>query len=401
MPTDAHSGSGEHGAPAPRCVADVLPELLSRTAAAPPPETRAQESPVDVAAPVVPLPLPPAVAAAHRVQVSIRGRRYETAMDVAATYCLSFFLFFHTPFDGDGEAAAAGPLRTVGDAASDVTDADLMRHYTRRVEPALRLFLDANVAAPGEDGATTRRSVALPPLQRPVRVSYDAATHVWRFEFAARLTAAEEEAERVRRHGAGDAAAAAGAAVVPSDDVNNSPFLLLQSDYMGVLLVYLRRCATVRARREAAQGHPDATPYPTLPIRWAEMHYDEQVSLVQLLRCFGVVPLVRTYAWPTAPLSTSLYMGAEAAAAAAKAKADGDACSIVARAAKFAELQQQQQQQEQEGAKNADSDVAPANSIKVRHTNTDDDDDDDGVVLPAKGCARCGIAGHATEECTY
>ncbi|TPP42813.1 hypothetical protein CGC20_7890 [Leishmania donovani] len=372
--------------PEPLCVADILSELLPFLLAAPQPRdgcspsSSAQEPAED---PV--LPIPPTVASEHRVQVSIRGQRYETAMEVALTYSLFFFVFFHWPFSEEDEGSdAAGCTNDVADVKRAPRN-PLLRHYTRVVEPVLRVFLD-HWAAPldaaaaaqteGESAASAETEEAgdaarlplLPPLPHPVRIAYDASTRVWKFEFAARLTAeAAAEARSGRQCGDSGAAvslaAADGCAAVATDELNNSPFLLLQSEYMGLLLVFLRRCAKVRAERRAAgEGAAACTvaPYPSLPIRWAEMNYDEQLSVVQLIRRFGVVSLARTYTHPTAP-------------------------SIG-----------KQQQEIQQAAS-----VAVDTAEVVKKKRCIDEDDFDGLVLSAKGCARCGMAEHSTEECHF
>ncbi|CAG9569739.1 conserved hypothetical protein [Leishmania major strain Friedlin] len=423
--------------PEPLCVADILSELLPFLLAAPqprdgcPPSSSAQEpaeSPV--------LLIPPTVASEHRVQVSIRGRRYETALEVALTYSLFFFVFFHWPFSEEDESSdAAGCAsdvahvkrapRSVGDAvmaaasARDLPkEAHLLRHYTRVVEPVLRVFLDhwaapldAAAAAQGEGESAARAETAeagdaarlplLPPLPHPVRIAYDASTRVWKFEFAARLTAGAAAEARSGRQcddssAAVSLAAADGCAAVATDKLNNSPFLLLQSEYMGLLLVFLRRCAKVRAERRAAGEGAAAcalAPYPSLPIRWEEMNYDEQLSVVQLIRRFGVVSLARTYTRPTAPETTSLYIGEEAAAATARVKVEGDACSLRARASESMGKQQQKIQQA--------ASVAVDTAEVVKKERCINEDDFDGLVLSAKGCARCGMAEHSTEECHF
>ncbi|CBZ24279.1 conserved hypothetical protein [Leishmania mexicana MHOM/GT/2001/U1103] len=424
--------------PEPPCVAEILSELLPRLLAAPqprdgcPPSSSTQEPAESLV-----LPIPPTVASEHRVQVSIRGQRYEMAMEVALTYSLFFFVFFHWPFSREDEGSDAPGCtsdvsdvkrapRSVGDAvmaaaaAQDLPkEAHLLRHYTRVVEPVLRVFLDHWVApldaateaqVEGERAASAETEKAgdaaplspLPPLPHPVHIAYDASTRVWKFEFAARLTAAAAAAARSGRQcGDSDAAVpladADGCAAVATDELNNSPFLLLQSDYMGLLLVFMRRCAKVRAERRAAGDGAAAgalAPYPSLPIRWAEMMYDEQLSVVQLIRRFGVVSLARTYTRPTAPETTSQYICAEAAAATTdRAGAEGDACSLRARASEFIGKQQQETQQA--------ASVAVDTAEVVKTKQCIDEDDFDGLLLSAKGCARCGMAEHSTEECPF
>ncbi|KAG5484664.1 hypothetical protein CUR178_07255 [Leishmania enriettii] len=395
---------GQNGSPAapslppePLCVADILPELLPLLAAA----SRSREgcpfsSLAKRSGGCSALPVPPAAASGHRVQVSIRRRRYEMAMEVALTHCILFFVFFRWPFrlHDEGKGGAAQSPQTVADvmaaaaAAEEVTEErHLLSHYTDVVEPVLRVFLD-HWAAPFDTAATAQvdkestvtpktektgdsaRLPLLPPLPRPLRIAYDAPTRVWKFEFAERLTAAEEAAVRARCQ-CGDSAATA------SNELCSSPFLLLQNEYMGVLLVFLRRCAEVRKERQAvaAAGASVLAPYPSLPIRWAEMNYDQQLSFVQLIRCFGVVSLARMYARPTAPLATSLCIGADAVA---RPETKGDICSLPARAAEFADVAE-------EG----------------KRERCVSEDGFDGLVVSTQGCARCGMAEHSTEECRF
>ncbi|KAG5510627.1 hypothetical protein JKF63_06925 [Porcisia hertigi] len=425
----------------PPCVQDVFSQLPPFSVAVPKPGVGgALNRPAVQCAEKEILPVPPAVVGSHRVQVSIRGRRYEMSMEVALASCLSFFVFFHWPFsvgndDRDsamckGDAThAKRPLQTVGDAITAAAaphdlaeEPHLLNHYTRVVEPVLHTFLDhwvtslhaaAATQAEGECTSTAETKEAgdatplppLPPLPRPIRIAYDASVQVWKFEFAARLTA-------TATGGCGDRsataplAAAEGNATATTDELNRSPFLLLQSDYMGVLLVYLRRCAQVRAARRAAAAADGATGalarYPTLPIRWAEMNYDEQLSFVQLLRCFGVVSLMGTYTHPTAPQSTSLYLGtglgsAAVAAAAASSVSEEDACSVRTCAARLTDVQQKEMLQAETDSRidvveagemgNAEGDISKGNAA--------------GLGGNWKGCARCGMSTHSVEECPY
>ncbi|KPA77675.1 hypothetical protein ABB37_07017 [Leptomonas pyrrhocoris] len=354
------------------------------------------------------LPLPPAVAAQHRVQLSIRGRRYETTMDVAVTYCLTFYAFFHCPFDGAMTVGDVALRRNGTEGAPTLSAQALLDHYTTVVEPLLLRFLQQQEQHPTQAGFPSAvgradptaaqssssdeddaRCCFPPALPRPRSIAYDAVGQLWSFEFPPRLTAAAEAQERTRRQQLAAAAAALGCTAevaethATSDDINASPFLLLQSGFMGMLLVYLRRCAKARAAEAAA--------YPSLPIRWSEMNFDEQTSFLQLLRAFGVVPLMPPYTRPSAPLSTSQFVGAAAARVAAEAQAAGDACSLRVKAEKFMRQQQQQQQHQREV-------MEDASHITQEPSGTDHFED---LVLPAKGCVRCGMAGHVTEECPY
>ncbi|GET86382.1 hypothetical protein, conserved [Leishmania tarentolae] len=410
----------------PLCAADTLDELLPLLPAALRPcgrclPTNAAEVPAWT--PV--LPTPATVASEHRVQVSIRGRRFEVAMEVALTYSLFFLVFFRWPFSKGGESSDAAACtsdvanvqrapQTVGDAvmaasgAQDLPEGShLLRHYTCVVEPVLRVFLrhlatplDTAAAADveGESAAKVEtegagdaaRLWSLPPLPHPVRIAYDASTRVWRFEFEARLTAEAVARSRCQCTDNGAAVSlpsADGSAALAPDKLSNSPFLLLQSEYMGLLLVFLRRCTKVRAERQAA-GADDAagarTPYPALPLRWAEMNYDEQLSFVQLIRCFGVVPLARTYARPTAPQSTSLYIGAEA---------EGDACAL--RASTSESIGNPEQERHQRESVTADDTGVIKTERRVEV------DDGDGLVLSGEGCERCGRTGHTIGKCRF
>jgi hypothetical protein len=351
-------------------------------------DVRDYVSPLPLPSQAVSLPLPPAVAAQHRVQFSLRGRRFETTMSVAITYCLSFYVFFHWPFDGSTTVGDVAETADPQKAPAALAEEALLAHYVATVEPVLLFFLQQQqraVTATAPTPASTAHDAAditPPALPRPQRISYDASAHLWKFEFPPRLSVEAEEQERRRRQ------MLAGADAEPhitSDEINASPFLLLQYDFMGMLLVYLRRCA--KARTEASPA-----PYPVLPIRWAEMNFDEQVSFVQLLRTFGVVPLIAQYPQPTAPLSTSQFVGADAARVAAAAKAEGEACSLRVRAEEFIRHQQQHQQQQDERHTKDDAE----NTVRAsRHGDMED------LVLPSKGCARCGMSGHTAEECPY
>lgn len=343
--------------------------------------------------------LPATIADTHRVQVAIRGRRYETSMAVAVTYCLTFYAFFRCPFAHGKTVGEVFTGSTTADVSSESDGRDaaaseaLLRHHVEVVEPLLLRFLRHQQQ---QQACTESGETFVPPaLPRPVSITYDPAGTLWKFEYPARLSAEAEAAERQRRQrtaavsGTASTAAAAAATPINTDELNSSPFLLLQSDYMGVLLVYLRRCAKVRAERTEGGSAPHPS-YPALPIRWQEMSYDDQVSFLQLLRAFGVVSLTATFARPTAALSTSHFVGADAARVAAADKAEGDACSLRVKANEFWQLQQRQHEAESESELH-----------HMKRAGRRVDDEDDGVELLPTGCARCGMAGHATAACPY
>lgn len=382
--------------------------------------------------------LPGAAWKQHRVQLSVRGRRFEMAMDVALSYSLTlqYFFLLRIPTAPSTSsllwmAAAGDQERTVAresEAAAWLGDDALLNHYCTQVSPAVRRDLsslvqrlpqvDACGAESSEAVGTTAKqesrpakdpwsSSSLPEPPAPDRVSFNPDTHLWSFVFRPRLTPAEEEAEK-RRVAAelqrgksasakrGEESTDLGVDVVGSllsaDRLNSSPFLLLQCDYLGILLVYLRRCTKVLSEQQPQtdRGHDEAArsppSYPVLPLRWAEMNYDEQVELIQLIRVFGVTCLLPQYARPSASISSSLFVGADAVSAATQAAREGEALSLRVEAQNLAEARWQDQQQKSKVA-----------------CRDDENDDDDGETPPVvmKGCIRCGLSGHSQEECLH
>lgn len=365
---------------------------------------------------------PPAAAlAAHRVQLSVRGQRFEMALGTALDYCVAFCAFFRSPVDVAAAVTAAsitaadatllGPaadvwaLSALPAEAAGARDRMLLSHYTTAALPLLAATIT------GGGGATP-----LPPLAAPESVDVDGATGLWRFVFPrrlpedvaaaeqARLDAVKDDAKKRaneahqrladKRHqqqqqqpetavdSSGLPAKAAppqrGFGQIYSLEPNANPFLLPQPHFLGIILVLMRRAgkllAESHATAAAAGGGEAAAPpvaSPAFPARWEELDYDAQLSLSQLVRSLGVSLLLKSFAVPTASIETSDFYDR------------GDAMMAVEAGEKDHQAPTQQQQQEEHGDM-AETDAHLVDKAWVR-----------------QGCAACGMSGHPTEQCPY
>lgn len=319
--------------------------------------------------------VPEALLAGQRVQLSVRGRRFEMAAPVAAAYCLSVFYFFSLPMEtarwtpeecsalvGDSaDAGALTPLTLVqrlGGGAGEgsvaaALGAVLRRHFALCAQPTVEADLRGERLRDAIGGYGGSWDLLPAAVVLPETVEWRPAESLWVVAFARRLPG--------------------GAPPTPAateEDPSNNPFALLQADYVGVVVVYLRRLHAAETRGGAA---------PSFPVRWAELSLDQQVALGQVVRALGVVPLLSSFLLPTAPASTSLYVGPAAAKRREEAAAAGTAASLVERARRFA----------------AESTLAGAAVADGG------DDDDDGLPPPALGCSRCGTATHMDADCPH
>lgn len=326
----------------------------------------------------------------HRVQVSIRGQRFETAFPTAVAYCLAFHYFFHLPLAEDGitageqsalslplsasasppvwvwqlavDAAESGRPRDLTAAQLEAVSAVCLRHYHRRVMPALEARM-RQLLRIEERGGAEERWAALPPLPAPVSVEFVPSHTQWCFQFLRRPPDDEVEQHK-RRLESTKAPAGPGLANVTEEEVLGDPFLLLQPDFAGVLFVFVRR---LHAGRD-----------PSFPVRWAELDYTQQVRLAQLVRALGVVPLANDYVLPTAAAAASPTAAGE------EEGGGGAPATMLEKAAEYARIVEEQQQQ-------------PAVVVDRMQGALDDE----MLPPPSQGCYKCGLAGHDAMDCPY
>ncbi|CCW64599.1 unnamed protein product [Phytomonas sp. EM1] len=361
----------------------------------------------------------------HRIQFSIRGWRFEMPQRIALSHFLVFFLFFWLPLqkegvpDADGQPGGTGNaggtsfslgegVASMGGSVVQLVGSDgggpsppqslsaeqltrvLTRHYQEVVWPCLvkimTLLCRNGWGGDVRDlkdshGSTVPKSTPenvepLLPIPMAEVVSWDGATRQWRFGFLNRLPDDVEKTERERLNlyrgckgssyvGDGSDKAGAGDALAGVSP-NENPLLLLQPHYVGSILVYVRRLseALVRPASDEASG------WPVLAIRWAELNYDQQLCVSQVVRALGVVPLIMTHSAPIAPITTSQYMLGNARAS----FGSGGECGA--------------------GPPREQGSVSRPATGSETFVGCGED-------WIRQGCVKCGISGHSTVECPY
>lgn len=306
----------------------------------------------------------------HRVQLSIRGQRFELTLGAALTYSLALRLFYGTAVsaestDGDSRciefpaAVYAWTLPTI--MGMEAHAACLLAHYRRSVLPHLEAMLSDEESVPPQ-------AIGL-PLLAPEVVAYDHAAAPPRLliVFPRRLEGAAEAEERSRLAQCQERLGTEGGDDGPADgiyeaDPHGNPFLILQPHYVGLLVVMMRRAQT--ALESGADSNTD------VPVRWEELNYDLQLSLAQVVRALGIAPMLKGYAYPTADIRKSVY--------APDRLLPSDAAKP----------------EEEEEVVSADSQETPQ---ELRRGLSDDN------TMPwvLQGCRLCGLSGHADVDCPH
>ncbi|CAD2220446.1 hypothetical protein, conserved [Angomonas deanei] len=317
-------------------------------------------------------PLATDVLNTHRIQITLRGRKYEMPMTVGVHYYLLFYYFFQLAVEEEG-----GKRSTVVALASAVEEENkrefsklLLRHYHTTVKPTLERHF--TVLAEHLQPANSLRikeswQKELPGVLAPEEILFSSSEKKWSFVFKSRLN--ENELQQFegfvpKQLGTVHEKEKEDEAVLLSnfyDDKNNNPFLLLQPEHFGIIVVYLRREETNHVENNHKKPN-------LFPLRWNELSYDQQVAIVLLVRSLGIVAFISgeaaneeeakknhslNFTVPTADLHTSVFHPSMLTTKPSPA----------------------------------------AETVKA--------EDEDLLVMPSVGCHLCGLAGHVAADCPY
>ncbi|EPY22243.1 hypothetical protein STCU_08282 [Strigomonas culicis] len=320
----------------------------------------------------------PAALFAERVRLSIRGRKFEMAMDVATSYSLSLHYFFSTVLRVAEEPAPTSPRAPAaagggaGKALEGETVFDLVRrsisaeqtqkwicewatssilsdHYKYVMNMLVEDELEAIVREPGRRKDEEGLWDDLPQCFLPETISYDPSARVWLFQFKTRIEADSD--------GAGDM------------DPQANPFQLLQPEHVGMLIVYLRKShelAQRHARTSGGDSTDDKHKHPRFPLRWTELSYDQQLGIVQFVRSLGIVALL------SAPHSLHLP-------------------SMERSTSSYADYMQH----------DSDQDTSPATYQSCYEYDENSEREEQEERSRIEGCKYCGMAGHTYKTCPY
>lgn len=273
----------------------------------------------------------------HRVQVVIRGQRYEMDMRVATATCRLFRIFFENEFDVSDFCAGVQPSTTSLLSASEDAEFRHMlaanavflkdvwyRLVAQELERcrwgALSLEDDVEVGkfrgvwdsireGAGMECQGTPEALELSPwMSPPQSVDFQAEKRTWVFCFASRIPVEEladtfRSCEGVPLWKSRTATAyrcclmTRGEERVGVEDkiteelqrrINDDPFLLLQPEFVGSIFVFLRR---LHAAAALDKGAPSPS-VPVFPIRWKELTSPQRLSIRYLIQVLGVIPLL-------------------------------------------------------------------------------------------------------------
>ena len=229
----------------------------------------------------------------YRAQLRIRGQRFEASAELLCTFCTTFRAYF--------------------------SSSELEKYVAK-----------------ANDGEMS----SMPPLQSvllpPSTVELDTSKKLFLFDFSQ------------------PAATSASSAASSSSKSNTAASL--DAEYVGVILVFLRKLSK----------NPEAR----LTARWDEMPHDQQRSFANVVRAFGVLPLLEKYSAATAE------GGAAALEPTPTEKMLHGGRSLIEVAHEYLAKQQQ---------------------VDQPHPS----EGDDNLTLPAEGCAKCGTSGHGIGSCPY
>eukprot|EP00796_Vickermania_ingenoplastis_P012038 gene12038-8291_t len=276
--------------------------------------------------------------AVYRVQVVIKGQRYEMSMEVAVATCGLFRCFFTTKWSWDAlgqlnageEESKQTPTPSGADNAQSLLgrmesgfvpppSSWLVAYYHTAVAPLVRAELlectptclqrriwdeiGLRVAGTG-----SMDMIPLSPWMTPQEIVLDQERHTWVFRFGHRLTIAALQEAVVKQlalcegkpqpawvthtfstypYLKPDAPPDAQGGLSVEEvyrRINEDPQLLLQSEFVGGIFVFLRRLSAFLPRI----GTDDAGPAPSFPLRWAELTESQRTAVRAFLQVLGI-----------------------------------------------------------------------------------------------------------------
>ncbi|EKF30645.1 hypothetical protein MOQ_005543 [Trypanosoma cruzi marinkellei] len=178
----------------------------------------------------------------QRVQLVVRGRRFESNVEILSAYCLLFRSFFHEAF---------AKITTSNDVKGENDDWWVCYEVARRT---LLVYLQRPIH---DDMVVDVTSIEL-----------DLKASMWRFVYTAETLAPED----------------VGVVFV----------------YIRKLFRWNQQ-----QQKQLQEGQTEWKQEPQLPIRWEEMPCDAQLAMARVVCTFGVEPLVGRFDRPTAPHSNN------------------------------------------------------------------------------------------------
>ncbi|SCU66297.1 uncharacterized protein TEOVI_000718400 [Trypanosoma equiperdum] len=175
----------------------------------------------------------------QRVQVVVRGQRFESTVEVLSSSCALFRCFFRGVADrlkGDGER---------NNDTSAYSFIDCQTCYTRAATEVNALF-------------NSNKGSTVDMMADVAQVEWKEDCCMWRFVYTDKK-------------------------MVPED--------------VGVVFVYIRKLFHWNSNGAEEQQRQ---PPPKFPVRWDEMPYDAQLTMARVVCTFGVEPLQHCHGRPTA-----------------------------------------------------------------------------------------------------
>jgi hypothetical protein len=297
----------------------------------------------------------------QRVQIRMRGVRFETTVDVLSMYSGTYRRFFD---EWRSDSALRDSILAVVDPSKrkeeSTIDADAIAEATTAVLGKVFTSMCIPVDAPFH-----------PPIRQATLLMHSATSKVpaldstglfWFWDFSVLKDESLPEA-------AATTSGKFGAVTSPKNE--------LQPEFTGLIFVFLRKSYQQRQQQGDA-----AVAGPPKPIkfcaRWDEMPYDQQRSLCDVVNVLDITLLKDMgYGVPTAdPAAGDGYVdnGGDPAAAVDT--------TMVDKALEYLAIQR--------NIHNPQGTTRP-------HPSTEDDT----LEMPATGCAKCGTSGHPTESCPF
>nr|CCC95867.1 unnamed protein product [Trypanosoma congolense IL3000] len=276
----------------------------------------------------------------QRVQVVVRGRRFESTVEILSDSCVLFRSFFNLV-----EASLKLAETEVGSTPNHDT-VDCQSAYAiaanETVDKCCKAAGAANDGGLGEDAAVELSEVG-----------WDAKGNMWRFVYTDKRLAPED---------------------------------------VGVVFVYVRKM--FRWRSGGGNGHQQQ---PEFPVRWSEMPYDAQLSMSRVVCTFGVEPLFERHCRPSAIRSdteTACALDPSGTSGPEVGKDDRNGGTVDRYATPWEKAESYLRHRM---AQERSCGETETEGVRSAHRSVVDED----LVLESKGCSKCGVMGHKDDECPY
>ncbi|CUG93184.1 Hypothetical protein, putative [Bodo saltans] len=318
----------------------------------------------------------------QRVQIRMRGVRFETSVDVLSTYSRTYqrmFDLWRNDSDlRDSVLALFDPKRRVNNEASSDEDNDA-RISVEATSILGKAFTEVCLPPDAPFSPPIRQAtLRVHPATSKVPPVDDTGLY-WFWDFSVlkddpstSTTGFWDFSVLKDDPSTSTTSSKFGAVTAPKNE--------LQPEFAGTIFVFLRKLYQQRQQQQQ-QGEGEAPTEPPKPVkftaRWNEMPFDQQRSLCDVVNILDIQVLKELgYGVPTAdPSAGDGYVanGGDPAA--------GDT-NMVDKALEYLAIQRN---------------IHNPQGTALPHPSTDDDT----LEMPASGCAKCGTSGHPTESCPY